>query len=471
MKSTIFLFLMGISLSAFPAVPITLEQYLGEVQTKNGAVKGADLSAEAKSERSDEGSLFFKPSFFLTGEYVDDQRPTTAPAFQGDQTLRHSLRAGLSQNFRSGTRASLSYIYNKTEIKGASQALLPQNTFFDVAPTLEVSQSLWRNFLGSQTIATETVTNANNEAQKFQEEFSYKQLMMNAKNAYWRLYFAQQGLKVQQESLERAKKLRDWNRGRVSSNLVDESELLQAEANLQNREMEYQDTLTELQTAKREFNSFREGEEDVSLVENEQVESKYILNAKIPQKKDIREDVLATIAANRAAIAQAEIGSEKNKPDLELYGSYSINGRNKQYDEAREQAFGATRPMSVIGVRFTTPIDFGALSEYRQSYAKDKLASEMKMKRKTYEVEREWEILSERFTNFKTRLELTQKLEKVQEKKLTTEKRRYNQGRTTTFQVLQFEQDFANAQLLKLRNERELIIVYNQLMLFAGDQQ
>jgi outer membrane protein TolC len=467
---TIYLLLLLFPLSGLTQ-ELSLDEFLLQVETKNGIVRGTKISAEAKELRRDEGSLFFRPSFFLTGEYSDDQRPTTAPAFQGSQTLRHTLRTGLSQNFRTGTKASISYNYYKTQINGASQSLLPQSVFFDVAPMLEVSQSLWRNFLGKEFEATEVAQNSANEALKFQEEFHYKQLLMQAKNAYWRLYFAQQGLKVQKESLERAEKLRDWNRGRVRSNLVDEAELLQAEANLQNRELEYQDTLTELETAEREFNSFREGSDTVTLKKVQDIESKFIRTARLPKKSELREDVLATIASNRAALAQAESGNERNKPNLEVYGSYSINGRDKQYADARVQSFGATRPMSVVGIRFVTPMDFGALADYRESYGRDKLASEMKMKRKTYEVEREWEILNERFENFKARLKLTQKLEKVQEKKLLSEKRRYNQGRTTTFQVLQFEQDFANAQLLKLRNERELIVVYNQLMLFAGEKQ
>lgn len=467
MKKCWFLFTL-IAAPAF-AQQVTLDDYITEVETKNGGVRGTKLTYEARQLRKSEGSLFFKPSFFLTGEYMDDKRPTTAPAFQGTQTLRHTVKAGLAQNLRTGTKASLSYNYYKTQINGASQTLLPNSMFFDVAPTLEITQSLWRNFLGKEFEATEVVQNAANESQNYQNRFTYKQLMMNAKNAYWRLYFAQQSLKVQKESLERATKLRDWNRGRVRSNLVDESELLQAEANLQNREMEYQDTLTELETAEREFNSFREGTEKVDLAKNDSIGGQFVLNAKVPEKAQIREDVLASIASNRAALAQAELGNERNKPNLELYGSYSINGRDKQYSDAREQAFAATRPMSVVGVRFTTPLDLGALADYRESYARDKIASDMIMRRKTFEVEREWEILNERFTNFKKRLQLTQKLEEVQERKLLTEKRRYNQGRTTTFQVLQFEQDFANAQLLKLRNERDLITVYNQLMLFAGE--
>ena len=74
-----------------------------------------------------------------------------------------------------------------------------------------------------------------------------------------------------------------------------------------------------------------------------------------------------------------------------------------------------------------------------------------------------------RFENLKKRLALSQKLETVQEKKLIAEKRRYNGGRSTIFQVLQFEQDLANAQLLKLRNKNELIATYNQLKLFSGE--
>lgn len=458
------------SLASF-AQDLTLENYLRDVELKNGGVRGTTMSSEALKLRQDEGSLFFRPSFFLTGELMDDQRPTTAPVFQGTQTLRQTLRAGLLQNFRTGTKTTLSYNYYKTQINGASPTVLPNKMFFDVAPMLEVTQSLWRNFLGKEFEATEVVQNAATEAQKYRDQFQLKQTMMQARNAYWRLYFAQRSLRVQEESLERAVKLRDWNRNRVRSNLVDEAELLQAEANLQNREMEHQDTLTEVATALREFNSIRESDEPVDLSVQNDRESEYILGANLPQKGKVREDILATIALNRVSQAQAEIGTEKYKPNLELYGNYSINGRDKQYADAREQAFAATRPMSVVGVRFVTPLDFGAVADYKKSYAQEKVANEIKLKRKVFEVEKEWEILAERFNNFRERLKLTQKLEKVQERKLLSEKRRYNQGRTTTFQVLQFEQDYANAQLLKLRNERELLVVYNQLMLFSGENQ
>lgn len=462
---TLGLFLLFPSL----AQAITLQDYLIEVKTKNGGIRGTEMSAEAKTIRMDEGTLFFKPSFFLTGEYYDDQRPTNAPTFQGTQTLRHTVRTGLTQNFRTGTKATISYNYYKTHINGANPAFITNRKFFDVAPMLEISQSLWRNFLGSEFEASEAIQNSQTEAQKWSDEFSHKQLLMQAENSYWRLYFAQRSLKVQKESLERAQKLKDWNAGRVRNNLVDESELLQAEANLQNREMEYQDTLSEVETALGEFNSIRESEAIPELDLSQNTVTSEILTEKLPKKMPIREDVLATMASQKVAVAQAELGSQRNRPNLELYGTYSMNGRDAQYSDAVDQSMTATRPFSVIGVRFSTPMDLWAVADYKKSYRQEVTAAEMNSKRKAYEVDKDWEILSERFTNFQTRLKLSEKLEKAQEKKLLSEKRRYNQGRTTTFQVLQFEQDFANAQLLKLRNERALITVYNQLKLFSGE--
>jgi outer membrane protein TolC len=471
--------LKALSVLALLAIPsayaITLEDYMSEVKSKNEGILGIKASADAKSLRYDEGTLFFKPSFFLTGEYSDDQRPTNAPTFQGTQTLRHTLRSGLSQNLRTGTKLAISYNMYKTQINGVSPQLIPNKKFFDVAPQLEFTQSLWRNFLGSEFESTEKAQNAQVEAQKFTDLYNYKQLLINAENAYWRLYVAQTSLRVQEESLERAKRLRDWNSTRFKNNLTDESDVVQAESNVQSREIEYQDTLTEIQAALRDFNSLREVEgESVDLEGTKGKDSSYILEATLPAKMKLREDVSAYLANQKLATANAELGIQRNRPNLELYGTYSMNGRDKQYHEAYDMAVTNTRPYSIVGVRFTTPLDIGSLNDYKKSYAQEKTASELQFKRKSYEVEREWETLNERFENYKKRLKLAQRMVVVQDRKLTTEKRRYSQGRTTTFQVLQFEQDFANAQLQKLRYERELILVYNQLKLFSGvdhDQQ
>ena len=462
-----YLLTLLLAAAAQPAFALTLDEYLGQVRLNNEGVRGAKLGEEAKGLRLSEATLFFKPSFFLTGEYSDDKRPTNAPAFQGTQTVRSTFRTGLAQTFRTGTKATVSYNINKTEIKGAGP-LLALTSFSDVAPQFELSQSLWRNFMGSEFEANEQAQLSQVESSRLNDQFNLKQLLIKAENTYWRLVFAEESLKVQKESLARAVKLRDWNSSRMRNNLVDEADYLQAEANLQSRELEYETTMIELESAKREFNSIRQSSEDVSLMSDGPNDRSFLLTAKMPEKSGVREDVLMAIENQKLILANTILGTERNKPNLELYGSYSMNGRGSTYTPAETQALTGTRPWSIVGVRFSTPLDFGALSDYRKGYVQEKAAADLTSRRKVYEVDREYEILAQRFDQFKKRLRLSKRMEEIQQKKLLSEKKRFSQGRTTTFQVLQFEQDYANTQLLTLRNEAELFSTYNQLKLFTG---
>ena len=340
--------------------------------------------------------------------------------------------------------------------------------FQDVAPQIELSQSLWRNFMGSEYEANEQAQLAQVQASRLNDQFTIKQLLIKAENTYWRLVFAEESLKVQKESLARAIKLRDWNSKRMRNNLVDEADYLQAEANLQARELEVENSLIELTTARQEFNSVRQSTEEVAVLDKSAADREFLLTAKLPEKSGVREDVQIAIENQRLGAANTLLGSERNKPNLELYGSYSMWGRDQKYSKAYTESVGGTQPWSVVGLRFSTPLDFGALSDYRKGYAQEKVAAELTSRRKVYEVDREYDILSQRFEQFKKRLKLSKRMEELQQRKLTAEKRRFNQGRTTTFQVLQFEQDFANTQLLTIRNEQELVSAYNQLKLFTG---
>lgn len=467
-QAKLILLALFCGLVSLPAFSLTLGEYLDQVRSNNEGVKGAKLSGESKGLRLSESSLFFKPSFFLTGEFSDDKRPTNAPTFQGSQTIRNSFRAGLAQNFRTGTKATVSYNIFKTEINGANPGVLTRDTFYDVAPQLELSQSLWRNFMGAEFEANEKGQRAQVEASRLNDQFTLKQLLIKAENTYWRLVYAQQVSKVQKESLERAVRLRDWNAKRMRNNLVDEADYLQAEANLQARELEVENAFIEQDSAEREFNSVRQLNEDVTFASGTMADGEFLLTAKTPEKSGQREDVLIAIENQKATDANSILGIERAKPNLELYGSYSMYGRDQKYGQASDQSWGGTRPWSVVGLRFSTPLDFGNLSDYRQGYAQEKVAAEMTSRRKTYEVDREWEILDKRFDQYKKRLKLSKRMEEVQLKKFNSEKKRFTQGRTTTFQLLQFEQDYANTQILKLRNEQELIYVYNQLKLFSG---
>ncbi len=318
---------------------LTLDEYLAQVQQNNDAVKGAVKGEEAKSLRKNEGGLLFKPSFFLSGEHSDDKRMTLATAFQGNRTIRNTYRAGLSNTFETGTQASLSYNIYRTEIMGTQPGFVPRPIFTDVAPLFELTQSLWKNWLGKETKSKVEIQNSQNEAARLTDQYNYKQLMVQAENTYWKLYFTQSRLKVQEESLARTKKIRDWNYDRFKNNLVDEADYLQADANYQGFEVDYQTALAEIDAAKREFNSIRQAEGDAELTGSSAPDTSYIMTASVPKKMEVREDVMIALTNQRVAEANSQLGIERNKPNLEVYGQYSLNGRDRQYGKSDTMAW------------------------------------------------------------------------------------------------------------------------------------
>ncbi|MCM2303504.1 MAG: TolC family protein, partial [Elusimicrobia bacterium] len=66
-------------------------------------------------------------------------------------------------------------------------------------------------------------------------------------------------------------------------------------------------------------------------------------------------------------------------------------------------------------------------------------------RRAAYESAANWKDLSDRLEDARRRVALAREIEKAQLERVETERRRHGEGRTTTFFVLQAEQDWAAA--------------------------
>jgi outer membrane protein TolC len=61
----------------------------------------------------------------------------------------------------------------------------------------------------------------------------------------------------------------------------------------------------------------------------------------------------------------------------------------------------------------------------------------------------------------------TFKPESAQKEKLDYEKQRFERGRSTTFQILQFENDYANAQLGAIKARTDILEIMAKLKTFG----
>ncbi len=459
--------LMVVTPQTFSA-QLTLNDYLKQVEEKNQAMTASKLLTESADMRADEGKLIFRPNIFAQAQTSVDKKPTTNRNAQGDETDYTFFTAGLQQQFRTGTAGKLSYNFSHTEIINASPGFLPVSNFHDGIATLELSQSLWRNFWGKETRATETLISSQSQASKHTENYKIKVTLAQAESVYWSLSQVRKVVKVQKESLERAQKIRTWNQNRLRNGLAESADFLQSDANFKAREYELKNALQEQFNLQRAFNSLR-GINNEALDEDlESVDSTKIKTLALPAKADLRDDTKAAIEYEKIAKSNAALAIEKNKPTFEVYGTYALNGRDAESSQAISHSFKTDHDTKAIGVRFIAPLDFGTTSDNIKSYKNDQIAAEQNLQRKLFEQEQQWNDLVRRFEDAKEKLSLVEKIEEAQKIKASNERDRLSKGRTVTFQVLNFEQDYATSELARIQNETNILNIYSQLKIYSA---
>jgi outer membrane protein TolC len=134
------------------------------------------------------------------------------------------------------------------------------------------------------------------------------------------------------------------------------------------------------------------------------------------------------------------------------------------------ESIGTNNPNYTVGLRVNIPLEQGIAAKAREGYRVQAQSQDIAFRRRAYESEREWLDLERKFSEGKYRLTLATKLEDAQRAKLDLEKKRLTRGRTTTYQVILFEEDFANAQLNRIRMQADVLGVYSQMKAFGGAQ-
>lgn len=443
------------------------EDYLKVVRTKNEEIRGAIAASEGALKRSEEAELMTSTAVFANAEYAQDGMLPVMPFFTQDSINTQRLSLGVKKTTTFGLDAKFYYLMRHTNYVNMS-AGFPPIKFYDTRPTLELTQSLWSNGFGRSTRANQAAAEAGALASSYAQSYKVKSLLAAAEDSYWGLVLAREKVEVTHIALEQAQKTYKWSSERVKRNLADDVDGLQAKAALEVRQLEMQVALDEERSAARMFNRFRSENSDVVTVQLAKLSSEELIDRKIHDTKPQRDDVKAAEQQQKAAIAAASASIEKTNPTLDVSAMYGLNGRNPNAASALGDPFGANRPSFSVGLNFAMPLDRGLASEAAAGYRKEQMGAEMTFRQKQTDLMNEWSDLKKRIAEFKVRLKLTQGLVAAQKAKLALERERLNTGRTTTFQVLMFEQDYAQSKLGEIGAKAALVRALTQLKVYGG---
>ena len=188
----------------------------------------------------------------------------------------------------------------------------------------------------------------------------------------------------------------------------------------------------------------------------------------MPPRNGIREDVRAAEARAKAASAASVIAREESQPQLNATGFYALYKRDADRGTAMSAPLSFSHPYWGAAVNLTMPLDLAAQNRLRRARNLERDAADLEFQSTNFHSEREWLELLRKHGEYKTQLELAAGLETVQKEKLTHEKTRLERGRTTTYQVLLFEQDYSNAQLTRLQAQARYLKNYVSMKLWSA---
>lgn len=460
------LFFLGTT-SALAAVPqqLGLNEYLDQVSGKSPSAIAARLHSEGGLTRAEGASVLTFPYLFGSANAFDDQALPASPAFQGTETKANGYSVGAGVNTPLGLNGKYSWNSSYGHVVGLAFPSIGDYTSYN---KVDLTLNLVRNGFGSEIGARMDLIRSGNTAQSLAGDYQLVATVAQAESTYWRLAFARQAVQVQREVLERAAKLLDWAKRRVGLQLGDRSDVLQAQASYDLHRVDLSSALEEERASARAFNLLRNESGD-SVAEAVAIPSlDDTLKISAPAKAGERLDVQAAAEKTRAAQAQSQLDKEQLKPNVDVVASYAWNGRDLGRSAAVSDAFGSQHPTKAIAVNFTVPLDVPTWRRAIRGADQEIEAANYELDQTRLAEARDWSDLATHLDQARTRLGLLSTLENVQKDKFENERQRLLRGRTTTYQTITFEQDYASTQLLRLRTQADVLQTIAQLKAFRG---
>lgn len=446
---------------------MSLDAYLSRVEEKNGLVKSHRLNEDSYQLRMAEGDLITSWNLFASGQLMTDKKASQNPLFEGTKRTQDLFQLGFEQQSSYGVHHKLYYAHDRTALFGVDPTFFQTPEVAKSSFNYEVVLPLWRNQFGKSTRDQIDSVKEQNLSESLSARFSRKQIRANAISAYWRVKAAQELNKLLDEQLQSNLTFLNWTSKRVRDRLGEDTDLRQAEAAVALRRYEIESAKAELLEATQAFN----------LMQQEPAEAPVPELSPLPelQKPTVpadlagairREDIQSLEALLKVENAQSRIAAETSRALLDLNALFSTNGLDVSDRESFRKSLRTDHPSYTVGVKFSIPLDRSSVNDMQRSAQARTASVETRLERKKYEVAAEFESLKRNYTQLVTIYELAKTVEKAQRLKYQTESERRRIGRTTTFQLLSFQQEHQQSKQALIRAQSAVLQLDAQFKLF-----
>lgn len=439
-----FLFFLIVLPSLVRAEDMPLQAYLDHALASSEDIHAANLDIESLKLEIEARDLELTASIGVELNRFWDDRPSnssnvTQEGQTADLVILKTLPTGTTLSIDSGLEVS-------------SLRSNPDDEFNIVNWQGGITQSLWQNSFGAQTRLRRQRDRYEMQSRFLTLLQERQTFLIEFENFYWNLAFAQEEVTIRRENLERSKRILAWIEDRVNRFVAQRSDLLQAQALLTNRQLQLQLAEDNLKTLRSQLFERLELPAEFNVATDELKKERTLDTLLIPSelagKAPVLIDSLQEVAEADYLDYEYKLQSDRLKPILDVGYSYGKRGLNSSLRRAGTQAFDGGNEYHQVGVLFSVPLDFHLKNKSRRSFQLKAEAQKIRSQRAKRQSKLKWEDLERTIVEQRQRVTTATELAKYNKEKSEEERRLYEQGRSTAFQAISFEQEAAESELL-----------------------
>lgn len=279
----------------------------------------------------------------------------------------------------------------------------------------------------------------------------------NSMKLYYDVIFTYENMLVQRDAIELASKLLDENRKRSEEGVLSPIEVLVAEGGVYTRredaliaKSQYVDRQNTLQLL---FRTGEDVEREVRVVPASRMEGGVSTPSReslIKTAQNSRYDILQTLELVDQRDRQSRFAKNQIKPRLDIIASAGMHGLDGSYGNSYRAAADGQGPEWTVGVRFSIPL--GAKSARAEAEMARIQAEQARIEadRIKAKVSLELDTVLSRIEMDRQRVSTGQKAREVAGEAMKGEIKRLDEGVSTTYQVLQYQNEYSQSRSREL---------------------
>lgn len=463
---TLPVFLLCVLFQPSASLALTENDFENYVRRENAELKALFERKEALLSNQEEAELVYGWQVVGSASKRLDKRQSIDPSFTYDSMETNAASLGLQKQFSFGLESKLLVNSTQTNI---NNGVAGTNTFnssvWETQPVLELKMPLLSGGFGRKVRADYQLELIRRRLQALEAEAAYDSKMNEAKTLLWSTVLQRELLAAQGETLNRIEKIYKIVQKKTAQNLEASSNFLQTRSALEAADLELKNAMLRYTQLERLLKVVLKNVPQVQIPVYDFKKFKKVdlekLNGKVTAQEKIRS--LSEDVVNQSSV----VARETSRSRLDLIASVALSGQDPEWEESFERAQKGTYPTQYIGLHWVVPLDQGITDRaIRRQAVLSKTSLAKKAYYETEQKEAELQDLVSQFNQMVDMLELNLKLEKTQAEKLRNERQLLNQGRSSIYQVLQFELDLGRAQAGKFALAINLEKSFQQLSLY-----